>query len=43
MELSHAPRAPAAVLFIQLATPNVPTRWEQYLAPFGTSTAAAAA
>ena len=42
MELSHTPRPPAAVLFIRLSTAKIPTRWEQYLAPYGTSTAAAA-
>jgi hypothetical protein len=29
------------VLFIRLATPKIPQRWEQYLGPYGTSTAAA--
>jgi len=41
MELRHAPRAPAPVLFISLATPKIPTRWERYLAAYSTSTAAA--
>jgi hypothetical protein len=43
MELKASPRPPAPVLFIRLATPKIPQRWEQYLAPYGTSTAAAAA
>jgi 5-methylcytosine-specific restriction endonuclease McrA len=34
MELSRLPRPPAAVLFIRLATPTIPQRWEQYLAAF---------
>jgi 5-methylcytosine-specific restriction endonuclease McrA len=34
MALPHAPRAPAPVLFIRLATPKIPTRWERYLAPY---------
>jgi 5-methylcytosine-specific restriction endonuclease McrA len=46
MELPAPPRPPAAVLFIRLSTPKIPTRWERYLAPYGsptsTSTAAAA-
>jgi hypothetical protein len=29
------------VLFIRLATPKIPQRWEQYLSPYATSTAAA--
>ena len=43
MELRHPPRPPAPVLFIQLATPKIPQRWERYLAAFGSSTGAAAA
>jgi 5-methylcytosine-specific restriction endonuclease McrA len=35
MELPHPPRAPAPVLFIRLAAPKIPARWEQYLAAFG--------
>ena len=42
MELPHPPKPPAPVLFIRLAAPKIPARWEQYLAPYGTSTAAAA-
>ena len=34
MELPHPPRPPAPVLFIQLSTPKIPQRWEQYLAAF---------
>ncbi len=39
MELAHAPRPPASVLFIRLAAPTIPTRWERYLEPYSTSTA----
>ena len=35
MELKRLPGPPAPVLFIQLATPTIPTRWEPYLAAFG--------
>jgi 5-methylcytosine-specific restriction endonuclease McrA len=35
MELPHPPRPPAPVLFIRLAAPKIPARWEQYLAAFG--------
>ena len=35
MQLSHPPRPPAPVLFIRLAAPKIPHRWEQYLAAFG--------
>ena len=31
MTLSSPPRAPAPVLFIQLAAPKIPTRWKPYL------------
>ena len=41
MELPSRPRPPAPVLFIRLATPKIPQRWEQYLGPYATSTAAA--
>jgi hypothetical protein len=42
MELRHPPSPPAPVLFIRLATPKIPQRWERYLAAFGaTSTVAA--
>jgi 5-methylcytosine-specific restriction endonuclease McrA len=41
MELPARPRPPAPVLFIRLATPKIPQRWEQYLGPYATSTAAA--
>jgi 5-methylcytosine-specific restriction endonuclease McrA len=40
---SKSPRQPAPVLFIRLATPNIPDRWERYLAPYATSTIGAAA
>jgi hypothetical protein len=43
MELTAHPRPPAPVLFIRLATPKIPQRWEQYLAPYATATSAAAA
>ena len=39
MELAHPPKAPAAVLFIRLAAPRVPVRWEQYLAAYGAAAA----
>src|SRR5213078_4109804 len=35
MELRHAPRPPAPVLFISLATPKIPSRWERYLGAYG--------
>src|SRR4051794_5442314 len=39
--LLHArPRPPAPVLFIRLATPKIPQRWEQYLGELGSATAA---
>jgi 5-methylcytosine-specific restriction endonuclease McrA len=37
MELAHHPRPPGAVLFIRLASPTIPQRWEQYLAAFATA------
>src|SRR5438105_15813016 len=44
MELRHTPKPPAPVLFISLATPKIPSRWERYLAAYAsTSTATAAA
>ena len=43
MVLSRHPRQPAPVLFIRLATPKIPDRWERYLAPYATSTIGAAA
>jgi hypothetical protein len=43
MELPSRPRPPAPVLFIRLATPKIPQRWERYLAPYGTQTPSAAA
>ena len=43
MELRHQPRPPAPVLFISLATPKIPTRWERYLAYAGGATTATAA
>jgi 5-methylcytosine-specific restriction endonuclease McrA len=44
MELAQPPRPPAPVLFIRLASPTIPTRWERYLAayaPHGASASAA--
>jgi 5-methylcytosine-specific restriction endonuclease McrA len=35
MELRHPPRPPAPVLFIRLASPNIPAGWQPYLAAFG--------
>ena len=43
MELKVRPRPPAPVLFIRLAAPKIPQRWERYLAPYATSTFPAAA
>jgi 5-methylcytosine-specific restriction endonuclease McrA len=42
MELSHPPRPPAPVLFIRLAAPKIPQRWERYLAAYSAATSAAA-
>jgi 5-methylcytosine-specific restriction endonuclease McrA len=39
MELAKPPRPPAPVLFIRLAAPKVPARWEQYLAAYGAAAA----
>ena len=39
MELAHPPRPPAPVLFIRLAAPKIPQRWEQYLAAYGATAA----
>ncbi len=35
MVLPQPPRPPAPVLFIRLATPKIPQRWEHYLASYG--------
>ena len=43
IELAHAPRAPAPVLFIHLATPKIPAGWERYLEPYGAAPRAEAA
>ena len=43
MKLSRPPRPPAPVLFIRLATPKIPKRWERYLAAYGAASSAAAA
>jgi len=42
MEPTTPPRPPAPVLFIRLATPKIPQRWEQYLAPYSAAPAEAA-
>jgi 5-methylcytosine-specific restriction endonuclease McrA len=42
MELTHPPRPPAPVLFIRLATPKIPQRWERYLAAYGSASTVAA-
>ena len=39
MTLSKPPGPPAPVLFIKLATPKIPARWEPYLAAFGAAAA----
>jgi 5-methylcytosine-specific restriction endonuclease McrA len=41
MELQRAPRPPAPVLFIQLAAPRIPSRWQPYLGKFSTASATA--
>ena len=41
MELAHPPRPPAPVLFIRLAAPKIPKRWERYLAAYAAATDAA--
>jgi 5-methylcytosine-specific restriction endonuclease McrA len=41
MELRFPPRAPAPVLFIQLAAPKIPDGWQPYFSAFGAATAAA--
>jgi 5-methylcytosine-specific restriction endonuclease McrA len=42
MPLRKPPRAPAPVLFIHLATPKIPNRWQPYLNGLGDSPSAAA-
>src|SRR5438128_5575179 len=42
MELRHTPKPPAPVLFISLATPKIPSRWERYLGAYGSTSTAAA-
>ena len=39
MELRYPPKAPTPVLFIQLAAPKIPSRWEPYLPSFSTAAA----
>jgi 5-methylcytosine-specific restriction endonuclease McrA len=41
MTLPKPPRPPAPVLFIQLAAPKIPTRWQPYLRHLDSATAAA--
>ena len=43
MVLQHPPRPPAPVLFIRLATPKIPKRWERYLGAYGSAKAVAVA
>ncbi len=40
MRLRSKPRPPTPVLFIRLAAPRIPSRWQPYLGELGTSTAA---
>ncbi|MDX6518267.1 MAG: hypothetical protein QOF50_1113 [Gaiellaceae bacterium] len=42
MTLSSPPRPPAPVLFIQLAAPKIPDRWQPYLGRFASTAGAAA-
>jgi 5-methylcytosine-specific restriction endonuclease McrA len=42
MELAHPPRPPAPALFIRLAAPKVPQRWEPYLGSLAAAPVAAA-
>jgi 5-methylcytosine-specific restriction endonuclease McrA len=42
MVLKHPPRPPAPALFIRLAAPKVPQRWEPYLGPHAAAPVAAA-
>src|SRR5213595_2296719 len=37
MQLPNPPRPPTPVLFIRLASPKIPDRWQPYLAAFGTA------
>ncbi|MBV8079360.1 MAG: HNH endonuclease [Actinobacteria bacterium] len=39
MELRIPPRPPAPVLFIRLATPKIPQRWERYLGAYAQAAA----
>jgi 5-methylcytosine-specific restriction endonuclease McrA len=41
MSLQRLPRAPAPVLFIQLAAPKIPSRWQPYLGRLSTASATA--
>jgi 5-methylcytosine-specific restriction endonuclease McrA len=41
MRLSSPPRPPAPVLFIRLAAPKIPNRWQPYLTGFGPAAATA--
>src|SRR5215217_138704 len=42
MTLRSPPRVPAPVLFIHLATPKIPNRWQPYLTALGDSPSSAA-
>ena len=42
MTLRSPPRAPAPVLFIHLATPRIPNRWQPYLTGLGGAASTAA-
>lgn len=37
MKLPRLPQPPTPVLFIRLASPKIPVRWQPYLAAFGTA------
>ena len=43
MELRQQPRPPAPVLFISLAMPKIPSRWERYLAAYSSGAVSTAA
>lgn len=43
MALSRLPKAPAPVLFIQLAAPKIPSRWQPYLGGLLSASASATA
>jgi hypothetical protein len=41
MTLAHAPRTPNPDIFIQVASPTIPSTWKQYLARAATGSLAA--